>query len=141
MSDAVGVVGITMATIMNSMFKTDLDIRFSLDCKSGRLLSDLIYHHHTYGEIIVPAGFTTDFASVPWFFSRIVPRVYGTASPAVVHDYLYSTNGDTCLTREQCDHIFADALRDINFHESRVTAALMGVRLGGGRAWKRYEQQ
>lgn len=121
------------------MFKNELAIRFLTDCKSGRVLEDLIYQHHTHGEIIVPGGFLSDFASVPWFFSRIVPRIYATAAPAVVHDYLYSTCGLDCFTREQCDQIFADALRDIGFHEWRIKAAYAGVRLGGGIPWARYE--
>ncbi len=39
--------------------------------------------------VSVPAGFTTDFASVPRFFWRLVPPWGRYSRAAVVHDFLY----------------------------------------------------
>ena len=56
------------------------------------------------GRIIeVPAGFETDFASVPRLFWRVVPP-WGRYSPAaVVHDYLYHTGK---VSRLAADRLF-----------------------------------
>jgi hypothetical protein len=64
--------------------------------------------------IEVPIGFTTDFASIPKLFWNLLPPdgKYGRA--AVVHDYLYSTEGLSGeFTREQCDRIFLEAMTDL----------------------------
>ena len=53
-----------------------------------RLLSALTYNSKLYGMIVVPAGFDTDFASVPR-----LPLIYSLTgdtahASAVIHDYL-----------------------------------------------------
>ena len=60
------------------------------------------------GRIIeVPAGFETDFASVPRLFWRVVPP-WGRYSPAaVVHDYLYHTGK---VSRLAADRVFLELM-------------------------------
>ena len=42
------------------------------------------------GIVVVPAGFATDFASVPRAFWRLLPPFGEYMLAAVVHDYLYA---------------------------------------------------
>lgn len=70
--------------------------------------------------IVVPAGFKTDFASIPWGFRNLFPPLGKYSRAAVVHDFLYRVRGDAPeasvelylreeLTREQADAL--EALR------------------------------
>ena len=58
--------------------------------KGWRLLSRVQYYSETIGqEIIVPAGFFTDLASVPRLFRWLVPVANAkNRKAAIVHDYL-----------------------------------------------------
>lgn len=99
-----------------------------------QLIEPLIYVHLQYGEIIVPAGFLTDLASIPRIAHRIVnPCTTGTRRPAIVHDYLYS--GATALTRKQADHVLYDALRECGVNWLLANAMYYAVRLGGASHW------
>jgi hypothetical protein len=89
--------------------------------------------------IIVPAGFITDFASIPQIFWNILPPwgVYGKA--AVIHDKLYRENGkepDRTYTRKQCDRIFLEAMTVLNVPKLTRWLIYTAVRLFGGFAWK-----
>jgi len=122
---------------MPSSFMTPLRVEF-IDGRSWRVLQEFDYQV-VFGDegttIRVPAGFITDFASIPralWSF-MIPTGKYGKA--AVVHDYLYvvggrvpcpramgpkdngfqlscALNGYGCqiFTKEQADRIFRDAM-------------------------------
>ncbi len=63
---------------------------FQGDGMNFMLVGDMIYEVKRTGKIIVvPSGFVTDFASVPWY-GRWFINVLGKHSiPAIVHDYLY----------------------------------------------------
>lgn len=94
-------------------FLTVLDVRLLDDTKAdGRgqwqLCQPLAYQSDIAGRVlIVPAGFKTDFASVPR-----IPIAYwltgDTAHPAaVIHDWLYSTGE---FSREKTDAILLEAM-------------------------------
>lgn len=69
------------------------------------LLTPLIYDGSE--KIIVPAGFETDFASVPRVAWRFCPPVAGNhAEPAVLHDYL-CVNSDN---QSRTDKLFLEAM-------------------------------
>jgi hypothetical protein len=47
-----------------------------------------------YGELVVitiPKGFISDGNSVPWFFTRMVPKFGKNTLAGIVHDWLYKT--------------------------------------------------
>lgn len=44
--------------------------------------------------ILVPAGFVTDFASIPWGVRNLFPPNGPWARPAIIHDLLYRIRGD-----------------------------------------------
>ena len=52
-----------------------------------QLVEDLVYRGRD-DTFTVPAGFETDFASVPQLFLWLVPRSGKYAKAAVLHDYL-----------------------------------------------------
>jgi len=83
--------------------------------------------------VIVPAGFITDFASVPRIFWRLVPRwgKYGTA--AVLHDYLYWCQK---YTRKRSDEIFLEAMLVLGTKKSTAKNMYRAVRWCGGKSWK-----
>jgi hypothetical protein len=66
-------------------FRTDLVVR-AVDAESWELERPLIYHGQV-DEWIVPAGFSTDFASVPAITAWLVPRTGVYPRAAVLHDW------------------------------------------------------
>jgi hypothetical protein len=92
-------------------------------------------YHHTIMAIAVPAGFVTDFASIPRFFWRILPPTGKYGKAAVVHDFIYRTPG-VPLTRAEADQVFCDAMEDLGV--GRVTRNVMfrAVRVFGFRAYQ-----
>lgn len=104
-----------------------------LNSSTDRLLSPLALRHGRR-VITVPAGFVTDYDSVPR-----LPFMYwllGGArhKAAVVHDFLYSLDGPSQLKargRKWADQVYRDALRAEGV--SKLTAWVMysGVRFGG----------
>lgn len=51
------------------------------------LIEPLVYQGRTQ-TFVVPAGYVTDFASVPWWVQWFVPRTGVWTLAAVLHDYL-----------------------------------------------------
>ena len=83
-----------------------------------QLVEPFTYQDRVVGEITVPAGFKTDFCSIP-FFARAFFPVSGKAAPAgLLHDYCL---GEQTGLRKQASRIFLRALKD-----------------GGVPAWRRY---
>lgn len=82
--------------------------------------------------INVPAGFATDFASVPSMFWRWMPRVGRYGLPALVHDWLY---WDQRLDRNRADDIFATAMGDLGVSAWRRFAINRAVGWYGGKYW------
>jgi hypothetical protein len=87
----------------------------------------------------VPAGFITDFASIPRvLWSWLPPSYY--AKPAILHDYLYFAGkvGDLVVTRAQADKSFRDALKETGVNAARRWVMWLGVRTGGWKTWNKY---
>lgn len=107
------------------------------------LLEDFRYLSETFGEIVVPAGFVTDFASIPaaalWYVDDDSPQIlFG----SVVHDYLYTRRGDLGLgtrvvfTRQQADQVLREAMLACGARPTQALVVYGCVRLGGGGHWK-----
>ncbi len=86
-----------------------------------------------HGElIIVPAGFVTDFASIPGLLqSSFGPSVHDL--PALVHDYLYWRHA---CTRSEADEIFYRALQEFGVSQVRILFIKVGLGLGGESAYE-----
>ena len=87
--------------------------------------------------IVVPVGFGTDFASVPWVFRFLIPRWGKYGKAAVVHDYLYSTQeyGDEKHRRRRADEIFREAMEVLDVAVWRRILMFWAVRAFGWLAW------
>lgn len=104
-----------------------------------RLLTPLEYRvgsEDSEDVIIVPVGFETDFASIPWGARNTFPPLGPWARPAIIHDYLYDTAGEGGrFTRLQADKVFKEAMEVVGVPAWRREIMYRAVRLGGGSGW------
>lgn len=85
-------------------------------------------------EVVVPAGFVTDLASIPRIFWSVLPTDGVYTFPAIVHDYLYWTQ---TLPREVADDVLRQGMDDMKVPAVDAWAIHKAVRLGGGGAWEK----
>jgi hypothetical protein len=128
-----------------SQFITDLDARkLARDASADkrgtrRLLAPLVYASDLLARhVTVPAGFITDYASVPR-----IPVAYlltgGCAErAAVVHDWLYTTHE---VDRATADNVFHEAIIAEGEPAWRAWLMWAGVRIGGGAPWEAAGQR
>ena len=119
----------------HNSFLTPLDVRVQPSGKTFKLLYPFTYR---WGKthIQVPAGFETDFASIPRFARVLIPKLGKYNKAAVVHDYLYQSDKSP-LTRKQADKCFLDGMRDLGVAKWKRTLMYWAVRIGGFLAWKK----
>ncbi|HEY0019370.1 MAG TPA: DUF1353 domain-containing protein [Longimicrobium sp.] len=87
--------------------------------------------------IIVPAGFVTDFASIPGLVQPLFgPSVHDL--PALVHDFLYWRQS---CSREQADDVFYTALNVMGVSKARRVGIHLGLILGGPSAYRRNKRE
>lgn len=90
----------------------------------------------TIKGVTVPAGFITDFASVPWFADGLFPSFGPYVPAAIPHDYLYDRGGKLpdgkTFTRAQADKLFLDVMADLNIPWWKRSIMYRAVRLAGG---------
>ena len=93
-----------------SKFLTELDARLKDDDRIWLLDSPLVYESDILGLITVPAGFETDFASVPRV--PIAYTLFGDRAhrESVVHDYLYRIDAVPPATYDQANDVFLEAM-------------------------------
>ena len=90
------------------------------------------------GEMIsAPAGFNTNFASVPRICYVLLTPMGKHTQASILHDYLYSRACVYDLSRKQADIIFYEAMRDSLVNP--ITAKLMyyAVRIFGKSFYKK----
>lgn len=113
--------------------------RFLPGGKLWRLAEPIVYEVGGLGSgepILIPAGFTTDFASIPRIAQIIIPKDVGRRA-AVVHDFLYSTRGAYFrYNREQCDEIFLEAMGILSVPWLTRHIMFLAVRLFGWLPWR-----
>ena len=91
--------------------------------------------HEDSGETIeIPAGFTTDFASIPRFLWGMLPcwGKYGNA--AVIHDYCY---WEQKYPRRRADEIFREAMGVLRVSRIKIRILYWMVRLFGWIHWRK----
>lgn len=98
------------------------------------LLEDMRYRiGDTQDHIVVPAGFVTDYASIPqamWSFGLGPHGRYSRA--ALVHDYLYWSQG---CTKDQADNLLVIAMKESHVDSFDEMAIFAGVKVGGQPSW------
>lgn len=98
------------------------------------LREDMAWEIGNTGEfIIVPAGFVTDFASIPqalWSLGLTPYDQYSRA--AIIHDWLYWTQ---VCTKAQSDRLLVIAMKESAVGTFDEFAVYKGVQVGGAKAW------
>lgn len=83
-------------------------------------------------QITVPAGFLTDFGSIPQIFQNIVSSIGKPTKAFVLHDWLYHTQQ---FSRERSDQILFEAMGLLGVSELEKLTIYEAVRLGGWFPW------
>lgn len=94
---------------MTSSFQTELKLQW-IDGRTFALLEGFNYWTDVEGApaiVMVPAGFVTDFASIPRGLWNLFPPTGQYGKAAVIHDFLYR---NTDLDRAICDRVFLEAM-------------------------------
>lgn len=81
---------------------------------------------------VVPAGFTTDFASVPRMFVWLLPSYGRWTQAAILHDYLWDLARKGSFRKYDADGIFNRALRELGVPYLRRWVMWAAVRLASG---------
>lgn len=122
---------------MSSFFVTSLSVE-NIGDERWRLLAPLVYYSdHLKRSLAVPAGFLTDFASVPR-----LPFVYwllgGKATKAaVVHDFLYRKQSG--VSRADADSVFVEAMEATGQSAWRRSLMWAGLRAGGSSSYQKLD--
>ena len=101
------------------------------------LLKDFVYHHAPSESlpldftVTVPAGFYTDFASVPRLPVLYVSLGNTGHEAALVHDYLYRIDAEPNASKDTADRTFYDALVEMGLGERHAAVMYDGVVIGG----------
>jgi hypothetical protein len=127
---------------MMAKFLTPLQGEWLEDDVQFKLIAPLIYQSDIAGQtFIIPAGFVTDFASVPR-----VPILYGLFGDrahheSVPHDFIYQTH---ITTKALADKVFLEAMKARGKSRFVRFGMYWGVVLGGASSYKsgpsRYTQ-
>lgn len=118
---------------MKSEFLTPLRVEQISD-DDWRVTEDFRYRSAVLDrEILVPAGFVTDFASVPR-----LPVIYLLAGgvavrPATLHDFLYRSGS---APKEKADAVFLEAMELVGIPWWRRKMMWAGVAVFGGSSYK-----
>ena len=116
-----------------------------IDGRTWLLVEDFVYLDVVEGEldeagprtrvnrITVPAGFSTDFASIPRFFWRVLPPTGEYGKAAVIHDFLYTFGADNHgpVSKAYADGVFLRAMEDLGVGAVRRQLMYRAVRLFG----------
>lgn len=119
------------------MFKSPLHYRTLIKNELWQLEAPLVYeftqtdYNGCYlkeRKIIVPAGYVTDFYSIPKCLQGVWAKDHFPPHPAVVHDYIL-THMFRVFTRTQADNVFYDAMRVMGVPWGRRNLFYLAVRL------------
>lgn len=117
---------------MGRFLDTELDVTY-ISFRRWRLAEDLLYVTNQADTIAVPAGFETDFASIPRVLWSIAPPMGQWGLAAVVHDFCYRTG---LLERKEADRVFLEAMADLGVRWITRWAMYLAVRAAGWTAYR-----
>jgi len=96
----------------------------------------MVYNSAIIGLVIVPAGFVSDFASIPRWATWLHPTNGRHIKAAVVHDYLVR---QPSIKRKTADQVFNEAMKVCNVKKWRRRQMYLAVRIGGIFGKNRHE--
>ncbi len=120
-----------------SKFLTDLKVEnaSALDDGNWRLIAPLVYQSDVAEQTFtVPAGFVTNFASVPRIIGIYELCGDTSSEAATVHDFLYSAPHP--VARSVADAVLKEASAVTGVARWRRVLMWMGVRVGGSSHWQ-----
>ena len=82
--------------------------------------------------VVVPAGFVTDFASLPRAFCSLLPPAGKYLAAVIIHDFLY---WDQSCDRQVADRMLATFMKDSKVDRVQGGLIKAGVRVGGIGGW------
>ncbi|MGG5541979.1 DUF1353 domain-containing protein [Burkholderia vietnamiensis] len=99
-----------------------------------RLTAPLVYQSDVAGQLfVVPAGFETDFASVPRAPVAFLLTADSAHAASTVHDFLYTAPHP--VPRDIADAVLKEASIASGVPAWRAWLMWAGVRVGGGSHW------
>ena len=119
-------------------FLTNLNITSVRGENTRRLLDQFVAKYDGF-YIVVPTGFTTDYASIPEFVPRFIldqDDAY-IREAAVIHDYLYSTLSGNQLSRYMADVILYEGMITLGAPRWKAELVYLAVRTFG---WLFYKK-
>ena len=120
------------------MGETDFCTPLILEYLNGRRwrLAQAFHYHSEVSKRTyhVPAGFVTDFASIPRFFWRVLPPTGEYGKAAVIHDNNYRVT--TTVSQKMADDVFLEGMRDLNVPAWKALVMYWGVRAFGRWSYK-----
>lgn len=106
-----------------------------IDGRRWTLLEEFDFASKVLERIVrVPAGFETDFASIPRVLWNLLPPTGRYGKAAVIHDYLYRTRGQA--TRGDADRVLLEAMDALGVGRLTRWTIYSGVRIGGHGSYK-----
>ena len=119
------------------MFLTELTVRRIIGVKNCWQTVEPLIWDGGRDEIVVPAGFICNGASVPAVFAFVLPKAgerYDRA--ACLHDFLYATRK---FDRKKCDEIFYEAMKFDKVAKWKAWIIHKSVRVFGSRAYANHK--
>jgi hypothetical protein len=119
-----------------SAFLTELQVELVSDATNSgrgtwRLTAPLVYDSDVAGRVfVVPAGFETDYASVPRVALAFLLCGDTAHAASAVHDFLYTPPHP--VTRDVADAVLREAALISGVPAWRAKLLWLGVRIGGG---------
>lgn len=122
---------------MAAKFEDALELEY-MDGHNWKVTADFYYDTDvplvSGHRVSVPAGFVTDFASIPKFLWNLLPPVGSYGKAAVIHDRLYRT--PSLATRAQADRVLLEAMTFLGTAWYVRYVIYAGVRVGGRFSYK-----
>jgi len=99
-----------------------------VDANTWSLVDDLVYQGARQ-RFVVPAGFRTDFATVPRVVTWLIPRFGAYTLAAILHDWLVA-QGPSVVSARDADGLFRRVMREGGVPVLRRWLMWAGVRWG-----------
>lgn len=120
---------LTVTQVSGTHFKTDREFSFYSDLNERGIMIDVV---------TVPKGFISDFATIPWPASMLIPKSGLYNQAAVLHDYLYWIQ---IFSRYKSDLFFLRGMEVLNVNEFKRKLMYSQVRMWGWKYWNFREIQ